>query len=1141
MLLKLLGKLLRPPVPFVVGTLLAVALVWFGGHVLQQGYGWPSTLLIALLCLLIVLLAVLLVVLKAVRARRQARAIENEIRNQARAQAATLPPASQGELEALQQRFDEALESLKASKLGKGALYAMPWFVIIGPPGSGKTTAITESGLNFPFMKGPNQKRGIRGLGGTRNCDWWFTDQSILLDTAGRYTTEVEDHDEWLAFLGLLKQARKLKPINGVLVALSVRDVLDADEAGIERHATTIRQRIDELVKQLEVVFPVYLVFTKCDLLDGFVEFFAALSKEERAQVWGMTFTAATAAGPAPERFAAEFDLLCRRIDQERLRLLVADRPTAQQQKILSLSLQLRAARRKLTEFVRLLTQPNPYSDASELRGVYLTSGTQEGAPIDMVLQKLSSAFGLQIGSGPGRADAQPAAAVDAKSYFIRDLFAKVIYADRELAHSSAGVQRRRELGRKAVIWGGAAAALLFAVLSLLRFTGTRSLLADLEQARLHAPAIAADRDGAPPEAAQQALGVLRDRYLLLQEAYSPTSLLGPSRAVVLAAMQDYARGVRAAFLEPAARKIEARLRDYTAGDNGLGFAANSQLVLVYAALAGEYVPFEDQLEAAVQQQNLWRWSPADIFREHTSAPQDEDRRHLAAWLAARRFDGTVWVLRSNIALLRAAQAKLNSGSQTQVVIRNILQGNATARGATEAEVAQLVVQQMEQQSGTKVELTPALQQEISAQRKTEVLGATAGIRLQDTSSLPKVLDSLDDLGRPQSAPLQTFTQNLDVLRRAGAAPRPGIGQDAVLTTYAAALDDIAALRARLGLLVASGGPGRYVLPAVLADKTEALSDFGKEWDKTQVSIERRIQQIAELMKTDGGQASAPTVAAIQASLNGMLNSIAEALAREGRNELQKHWDDNVGTDLLACAERFPSQEQAKEEVAPAAFVALLRPGGRIDQELAILDRLRGIKLLAPHLQLDLPFEELRRRLQVIQQACFDKAAPDAARLQFHVGKMNITDPVLNLVLTIAPGDSVSKQSARAETIRNAVRSWPVGKVGSQVLLETSVELPNAQRLKLSVPKDGSSPSAWGFLRLLTPTPGASDKDIRTTRELLGADVKVGWEVPFQTNAGTTVVARAWIQFEPEGVHNPLAPRFFLLEPPKQVFQADAR
>ncbi|MEW8029644.1 MAG: type VI secretion protein IcmF/TssM N-terminal domain-containing protein, partial [Candidatus Thiodiazotropha sp.] len=135
---------------------------------------------------------------------------------------------SDEEVEILGQRLDNAIRILKESKVGgknnRQFLYQLPWYMFIGPPGSGKTTALLNSGLHFPLA----DKLGndaVQGIGGTRNCDWWFTDDAVLLDTAGRYTTqdsyEEVDRAAWMGFLDLLKKHRKRRPINGALVAIS--------------------------------------------------------------------------------------------------------------------------------------------------------------------------------------------------------------------------------------------------------------------------------------------------------------------------------------------------------------------------------------------------------------------------------------------------------------------------------------------------------------------------------------------------------------------------------------------------------------------------------------------------------------------------------------------------------------------------------------------------------------------------------------------------------------------------------------------------------------------------------------------------------------------------------------------------------
>jgi type VI secretion system protein ImpL len=210
-------------------------------------------------------------------------------------QAGGIRPDQQAEIAAMQAEFHKALRSLKSSRLGHSggdALNALPWYLIVGPSGAGKTTALRSSGLPFPHAKGGR----VRGVGGTRNCDWWLSNDAVILDTAGRWATQDDDREEWLAFLDLLRQTRPKKPVNGILVAVSVTD-LQGEVDEIAALAKTLRERIDEVMGRLDMVLPVYLLVTKCDLVAGFVEMFGDLRDKERGQIWGFTLPLAATAG----------------------------------------------------------------------------------------------------------------------------------------------------------------------------------------------------------------------------------------------------------------------------------------------------------------------------------------------------------------------------------------------------------------------------------------------------------------------------------------------------------------------------------------------------------------------------------------------------------------------------------------------------------------------------------------------------------------------------------------------------------------------------------------------------------------------------------------------------------------------------
>src|SRR5688572_13363197 len=242
-------------------------------------FAWTAVLLLRLsewiaigVTAVVVVVLVTLYLVRRLRARKAARELERAIAAQADAHAKMVRPEQEAEIRALQGEFMKAVGALKASRLGKGgttALYALPWYMIIGPPGAGKSTAIRNSGLHFPYL---SQGGGaVRGIGGTRNCDWWLTNEAILLDTAGRYTSEDDDREEWISFLDLLRANRTRKPVNGILVAVSVAELAQAGDEEVTRTAQRIRERVDEVMERLQLIAPVYLLFTKCDLIQGFV------------------------------------------------------------------------------------------------------------------------------------------------------------------------------------------------------------------------------------------------------------------------------------------------------------------------------------------------------------------------------------------------------------------------------------------------------------------------------------------------------------------------------------------------------------------------------------------------------------------------------------------------------------------------------------------------------------------------------------------------------------------------------------------------------------------------------------------------------------------------------------------------------
>jgi type VI secretion system protein ImpL len=553
---------------------LFIALVWAVWFILQPA--GPEldaelfpTWAAVVVTVLVVLMLVGIVVYRRVRAARAARALEKAIAEQAQEQALNAKPERRAEIQELEKRVLEGIQALKTSKLGGGhrgaeALYSLPWYVMIGPPGAGKTTALRHSGLSFPYLDPAGG--GVRGVGGTRNCDWWFTNEAILLDTAGRYTTASEDHDEWMAFLEMLLRFRSHKPINGVLVAVSVAELLDGTEDQVAQTARRVRERVDELQETLKMRVPVYVLFTKTDLVAGFVEFFGDLKKSERSQGIGATLKLSSDKKEPGKIFEAEFDGIIERIHQRGLRRLATERSKDAKEKIFQFPLELAAIKKPLADFMAAAFGPGPSEEATPiLRGFYFTSGTQEGRPMERVLGAMGRAFGLKAAA----IDESALPKTEPRSYFLHDVFTGVVFPDQDVAARTAGEIRKQRLQRLAIAFAALTVASVLLVPAIISFFNNRAVVEETRRISQEAADVKWDgkADPRPTTVKVDKLEKLRAQAELLdafEEEGPPLSYtwaMYQGDRLLEPALNQYIRSLEQGFVLPTRTRLEQKLK----------------------------------------------------------------------------------------------------------------------------------------------------------------------------------------------------------------------------------------------------------------------------------------------------------------------------------------------------------------------------------------------------------------------------------------------------------------------------------------------------------------------------------------------------------------------------------------------------
>lgn len=597
--------------------------------------------------------------LRARRARKAAEAIEAELAG---------PNAQDEESAAVAARLNDALASLKSNAAGKrDYLYSRPWYVIIGPPGAGKTTALVNSGLRFPYSD-----QAFKGVGGTRNLDFMFADEAILVDTAGRYTSQDSDSSVdaqgWKSFLGLLKRNRPLSPVNGIIVALGVDELLKADRAGIDRHAAMVRRRIAEMRQTLEVSVPVYLLFTKADLLAGFVEFYEDLDVEGRRAVLGATLPVENAK-PKIDDLVAQFDKVVAAQSARQAKRLYEEVDQQRRSLILGFPAQLAALRSRFARFVdgAFIAGDQP---GGTLRGFYFTSGVQEGAPLDRILSGIADVYSVENRGTGG----------SGRTYFLNRLLSEVVFGEAGLVQMDPVARKRQQTRVSAGVAGVVAAAALILVLWGVSFIQNRSFLSSLGQSAANAATLTRETGvdmvetrSTDPDL-EQSLGVLR-ALRNLPQGYAEQAAGEPGlfRRFGLyqsshadAAVEAYHDGLRRILLP----RLLLRLEAFMAANQGNPTALYPALK-AYLMLGGQGPLDKDSVKA---------WVTADWANEQfAGADRAPARKEMAEHLSALLEDqgmASAWPNRTApldgqaIASARAVLSTMSLGDRAYAVLK---------------------------------------------------------------------------------------------------------------------------------------------------------------------------------------------------------------------------------------------------------------------------------------------------------------------------------------------------------------------------------------------------------------------------------------------------------------------------------------
>lgn len=354
-------------------------------------------------------------------------------------------PNKIAQIDHMRKEFQRGIDIYK--RHGKD-LYSLPWFVVAGESGSGKTEALRRSEIGFP----DKLQDKWQGSGGTLSMHWWFTNKAVILDTAGRlFVQDGSDGDagqsQWVSFLQMLRKHRPDCPINGLILVIPATRLLAhqdpeteaASMARLDANTGQISRQMETLQAELGIRFPVYILISKTDKITGFREFFAGIDRaDERYQMLGWSNPAPLGENFNPQSVADYIQSVSDRLKRRMMSGLRNPEPESAQglridevDALYSFPAAFASMAPKLSRYLKQVFAADEWSAKPPfLRGIYFTSALQQGRVLDEAVAK---ALGIPLESMEGAESDDAMSLTKNRTYFVRDLFLEKIFKEKGL------------------------------------------------------------------------------------------------------------------------------------------------------------------------------------------------------------------------------------------------------------------------------------------------------------------------------------------------------------------------------------------------------------------------------------------------------------------------------------------------------------------------------------------------------------------------------------------------------------------------------------------------------------------------------------------------------------------------------------
>ncbi len=329
--------------------------------------------------------------------------------------------------------FAKAMKDLKQNFGKKKYQYKLPWFLLLGPSESGKSSVMNSAELDLPIGQPKSAIEDDRPP-----CQWWFFDRGVVLDLIGDYLLPKSglqnDKSGWSRLVSLLLYHRPKRPIDGIILCIPATDLIGPNKLThdeVVARAKQIHVKLWHIQKSLGMKIPVYALVTKTDLVPGFRGFSEELPRESLYQMFGWSSPYSLESGYQPHWVDEAFDEIRKSTHKTRAEVFSAGKVKNNRDDVLIFKVELLKLKQNLTTYLNQIFQESTYHESFFLRGIYLCGDTRTHTSVGDYKREERT---WTSPDNTGSALPIPFTQDKFKVSFLRDLLEKKVFREHALA-----------------------------------------------------------------------------------------------------------------------------------------------------------------------------------------------------------------------------------------------------------------------------------------------------------------------------------------------------------------------------------------------------------------------------------------------------------------------------------------------------------------------------------------------------------------------------------------------------------------------------------------------------------------------------------------------------------------------------------